>query len=599
MKILFKSIFFILLTLPLQVLCQKHFPDDERLNGNVKTVALTVGDSVPDFIIPKIFNARYSYGKISDFDNQLLLIDFWSTNCSGCIAALPRLEDLQKKIGNRLKILPVTYESESIVSAFWKNNKYTKSNTLPSVVEDKIFQTYFPHIGVPHEIWIYNRKVVGITTADYVDEQNITRILAGENVNWKIKNDFFKHDYSKKLFDIGGDERHPIIYTALSGYKSGINTMGFSGGRGIIRNAYDRTFRTYMINEPIHTMYVVNWMSTYKMGDLITPSLTIDSNQTVWEVLDRSKYRWNYKDNRYPEEWILTAGHCFESVNKDSGQSDSEIYRKVNKQLDEILGLHVRWEKRTEIVWVLNEISSGIAKKVKGEKIGIGISVSGLISKLNNQEDHPYVFDETPAASVDSRISSNLWIRINLDLHASFEDINMVLSSYGLILRKELRTVDKLIFTEVSENNNFNQHILNKSSTKQVNNATQEENERFLDENKEREGVISLPSGLQYRIIREGNGIRPKFNNKIKVHYTGMQVNGKVFETTLKNAKPVELKLADVIDGWKEALALMKVGSKWIIYIPSFLGYGSHTAHGSFPPNSNLIFEIELIEVVK
>ena len=110
---------------------------------------------------------------------------------------------------------------------------------------------------------------------------------------------------------------------------------------------------------------------------------------------------------------------------------------------------------------------------------------------------------------------------------------------------------------------------------------------------------MTLPSGLQYKIVKQGTGSKPGPNDKVVVEYTGTLVNGKIFDSSFKNSDPATFNVSDVIAGWKEALQLMPAGSKWIIYVPATLAYGIHTGHGTFPPNSNLIFEIELKEIVK
>ncbi len=120
----------------------------------------------------------------------------------------------------------------------------------------------------------------------------------------------------------------------------------------------------------------------------------------------------------------------------------------------------------------------------------------------------------------------------------------------------------------------------------------------FLEVNKAKEGVQVLPSGLQYKVIKEGTGKIPTVNDKVKTHYRGTLINGTEFDSSYKRNKPAEFPVTGVIKGWTEALLLMKQGSKWELYIPPNLAYGERGRPG-IPPNSTLIFEIELLEVVK
>ena len=111
-------------------------------------------------------------------------------------------------------------------------------------------------------------------------------------------------------------------------------------------------------------------------------------------------------------------------------------------------------------------------------------------------------------------------------------------------------------------------------------------------------GVVTLPSGLQYEIIMEGKGAKPKATDKVRVHYHGTLINGVVFDSSVERGEPAEFPLNAVIPGWTEILQLMPVGSKWRVVIPSELAYGSRGAGDVIRPNMTLIFEIELLDIV-
>ena len=119
----------------------------------------------------------------------------------------------------------------------------------------------------------------------------------------------------------------------------------------------------------------------------------------------------------------------------------------------------------------------------------------------------------------------------------------------------------------------------------------------FLEKNKEKEGVKTTESGLQYKVIKEGEGKAPQVTDKVKVHYKGRLMDGKEFDSSYKRNKPAEFALNAVIAGWKEGITLMKEGGKYELYIPSELGYGERSLP-NIPPNSVLVFEVELLEVM-
>lgn len=123
--------------------------------------------------------------------------------------------------------------------------------------------------------------------------------------------------------------------------------------------------------------------------------------------------------------------------------------------------------------------------------------------------------------------------------------------------------------------------------------------EKFLSENGKRAGVVTTASGLQYEVIKAGTGAKPTAESKVKVHYTGTLIDGTKFDSSVDRGEPVEYPVSGFVRGWQEALQLMPVGSKWKLYIPSDIGYGSQ-AHpgGKIPANSTLIFELELLGIV-
>lgn len=123
------------------------------------------------------------------------------------------------------------------------------------------------------------------------------------------------------------------------------------------------------------------------------------------------------------------------------------------------------------------------------------------------------------------------------------------------------------------------------------------EGEQFLENNKEKEGVVSGVSGLQYKVIKEGTGIMPSLSDTVRVHYHGTLINGLVFDSSVNRGESITFRVSGVIKGWTEALQLMKVGAKWQLYIPSELAYGLDGAPEAIGPNSALVFDVELIAI--
>lgn len=420
---------------------------------------LKVGDQLPDFEITKIIQSSKKHARSSDFKHQLLIIDFWSIYCSGCVAAMPKMDSLQKYFGNKIRILPVTYEAEALVSNFWKKNRNTKNLSLFSVVEDRILSSYFRHQTIPHEVWIYKGKVVAITTDQYVDRENIQKILNGEPIEWPVKNDFYlAYQGQKPLFELNAVQANPstiLQYAAISGYKERVNSEGLTGGSGIIRDQKNKKIRTFFINQSILVAYEMNWRSLIQPKTLVRPSLSLTPNQIVWEVADKSKYQYDRKMD-YMANWIRKYGICFESFASDTGQTATDISKSIITNLNSLLGLNVRWEKRKEKVLLLVRTSEN--DKIKSRTVLTDFSdqftTSGNIQKfratslasltyrLNEQEENPYVFDESEyKGEVDLDLAIDTWTNIPA--------IRKALREYDLDLKEEFRLVDRFVFTEI------------------------------------------------------------------------------------------------------------------------------------------------------
>jgi FKBP-type peptidyl-prolyl cis-trans isomerase FklB len=121
--------------------------------------------------------------------------------------------------------------------------------------------------------------------------------------------------------------------------------------------------------------------------------------------------------------------------------------------------------------------------------------------------------------------------------------------------------------------------------------------EIFLAANAKKDGVTTTASGLQYKVIKSGTGASPKATDQVKVHYTGTTIDGHVFDSSVQRGQPAVFPVNAVIPGWVEALQLMKVGDKWQLFIPARLAYGARSPSPAIPPNSVLIFEVELIDI--
>lgn len=175
---------------------------------------------------------------------------------------------------------------------------------------------------------------------------------------------------------------------------------------------------------------------------------------------------------------------------------------------------------------------------------------------------------------------------MNIDNNALLQGISDVINQQGLKL-----TMQEL---QVAVNN-F--QVAEEARMDKLGLENKQAGEKFLADNKAKKGVTELASGLQYIVLTEGDGSQPKATDTVVVHYRGTLIDGTEFDSSYARGEPIPVPLDGVIEGWQEALPLMKTGSKWQIFIPSSLGYGENAAGPNIGPNSTLIFDIELISI--
>lgn len=163
--------------------------------------------------------------------------------------------------------------------------------------------------------------------------------------------------------------------------------------------------------------------------------------------------------------------------------------------------------------------------------------------------------------------------------------------------QKTLLTIDQA--GDVMNTFQQKQYAIKNAESIKVSAENKKTGNAFLAENKAKPGVVTTASGLQYSVEKEGTGAKPTATDRVKVHYTGRLLDGTVFDSSVERKTPAEFGVNEVIKGWTEALQLMPVGSKWKLYIPSELAYGDRGAGQDIKPGSTLMFDVELLDIVK
>ena len=219
--------------------------------------------------------------------------------------------------------------------------------------------------------------------------------------------------------------------------------------------------------------------------------------------------------------------------------------------------------------------------------LGIGLLMGQAYAQdvtLKNQKD---------------RLSYSLGMDIGMTLKNQSIDVDPAIVARGI---KDSISGQNPLMTEQEMRetiNTFQKEMMAKQQevAKQQGEKNKKEGEAFLVENKKKEGVKTLPSGLQYKVIKAGAGKKPKAADTVTTNYRGTLIDGTEFDSSYKRGKPATFPVNGVIPGWTEALQLMEEGAKWQLFVPSNLAYGERGAGGQIGPNATLIFEVELISV--
>ncbi|PZP51495.1 MAG: hypothetical protein DI598_03110 [Pseudopedobacter saltans] len=213
---------------------------------------LSIGDTVPDLVLHNVINYKDSVIRLSDFKDKLVILDFWATWCGNCVAAFPKMEDLQRQFGDSIQIIAVGYEPRKKIADFLQKRKHSAYAHLPFVTLDTTLIKLFPHRLLPHEIWIDCRRRFLLPSDDYaVTSTNIKRALCGQKPIAKPKIDILRYDKSVSFFDAtAGQKAIPVMYRSLISHS----IDGLSSKSGFHTDTAAHTKRLFFLNYPIMEM---------------------------------------------------------------------------------------------------------------------------------------------------------------------------------------------------------------------------------------------------------------------------------------------------------------------------------------------------------
>jgi FKBP-type peptidyl-prolyl cis-trans isomerase len=227
----------------------------------------------------------------------------------------------------------------------------------------------------------------------------------------------------------------------------------------------------------------------------------------------------------------------------------------------------------------------------------LALGLAAFAQQPSTQTPPAQAQDTSPLKTPKDKASYAIGMQVGGSLHRQGIDVDLNVLMQGMkdaIGGKTLMTDDEARAALTQLQNDMRAKAMAGAE------ATKKEGEVYLAANKTKPGVVALPSGLQYKVLKAGTGEKPAATDKVVCNYRGTLINGTEFDASEKHGGPATFPVNGVIKGWTEALQLMPVGSKWQLFIPSDLAYGERgTPDGSIPPNSTLVFEVELVSIQK
>lgn len=233
--------------------------------------------------------------------------------------------------------------------------------------------------------------------------------------------------------------------------------------------------------------------------------------------------------------------------------------------------------------------------------LSAAIALPSFAQKTHTAAPHPTAAHKPAAGTpvVLKTTQDSLSYAIGLSLANFYKQQNITNVNTALVVRAitDVNKGGKLPLDEQQANACIVGYMQREKAEKAS--VAKKQGQEFLASNKNKPGVITTPSGLQYLVLKTGTGEKPKLTDMVRVHYHGTLLDGRVFDSSVERGQPIELAVNGVIPGWTEALQMMPVGSKWKLFIPSNLAYGDQQAGPMIAPGSTLIFDVELLAIVK
>lgn len=403
------------------ILCCFHSSYSQTNKKIDLSAALKVGDPFVPQANTALMRGGEAFIDWSLMDNKVVVLDFFDTYCTSCIEAMPKLQKLQNKLSDKLKIVNVGWQDKATLEKFFAGNAYLKENevNLSVIHSDSDLQALFPHQGVPHVAMVYKGKVQAITFASSITEENILELYNKGTINLPIKDDF------NTGAKIGKNETNIKGGTWVSGYKNGIVSQALKFEDDSITGLV----RTSTFNRSIFRILLNAWTKIKQPGFLV------NSNRVIWKVKDPTQYD---DINHIGEEWTSAFGISYERVDRFK-RVDSVQAKVILNDLHQFLGVRSYWEVKNVDCLILQACPK---TEGAGQTIGKGTKYEGtsvLATMIDIQDMYP---------PVDDRVKSNEIL--TLAAFNSLDELNVQLRFYGMELVKGKGDMEMFVIEEVN-----------------------------------------------------------------------------------------------------------------------------------------------------
>jgi thiol-disulfide isomerase/thioredoxin len=379
-----------------------------------KIIPLRIGDSLPDILLTNVQNHPSSIIRLSNPDDKLTILDFWSTFCGSCLDAMPHMQTLQAQFGDRIKIILVNaYPGDDMPKVNRVFDKIEQRKgfkvTLPFVIGQLELAEYFPHRFVPHYVWLKNGKVAAITNREAVTAANITRILSGKFLQSKMKADNMGFNRNSPLQSDDDTEGIPnyITRSLLTKHKDGIG-----GGEGMGRDSSGAYYRYYYLNTTGLTLL-----------QKFLPSL----NVTGWNQLSVD----NNVFNRLGEH-VLTDTFCYELITRP--QTRELLRQEAAQDLSRLFPVQINTVKMVRQCLVLQSSKKNTLKSFEYDDGGFSRQQAVLfLNRHPAMSDLPVIDDDPQGSSIPVKLAEKVSTR---------EEFLSLLKKAGIAVSIEAREIE-------------------------------------------------------------------------------------------------------------------------------------------------------------